>query len=99
MCNISRSIHPISDRIISVTLRGKLPNTFIITYMPQAERPEEEKEETYEALEREFIRHKNKGPTFVIGDMNARIMKAKTNSEELVIGKQRELTACPHKLI
>ena len=57
-------IEPIDDRLIYITLRGSLSTTIINTYMPPADRPQAEKQKTYENLHKITRERKNKGPIF-----------------------------------
>ena len=79
-------IEPISDRIIRMTLNGKMPVTLIGVYMPQAGRPEEEGEQIGKQVEKEIRKWKTKGPIYILGDMNARIQRAEGRREREHIG-------------
>ena len=79
-------IEPISDRLIRITLKEILPITIIGTYLPQAGRPEEETNGVQELLEKEIRKYKGRGPTYICGDMNARIQKAENKMEKRHIG-------------
>ena len=82
-------IHPHSDRLAVAVL--KIGATFtlnlISAYAPHAGRTEEEKEAFYEDLQLLYSSYKNKGPTWIMGDMNARIVKATSEEEQSYIGK------------
>ena len=82
-----RDIEPINDRIIVLSLRHTPDLTLISAYMPQAGRPSEEKETTYEQLNKEMQKKIGKGPTYVLGDMNARIQTKLGTAENGIVGK------------
>ena len=69
-----------------ITLNATLPITIINTHIPQAERPEDEKLQIYNDLRHIINKCRNKGPTYLIGDMNARIQKAEGRMERECIG-------------
>ena len=64
-----------------------MPVTLVNTYIPQAMHPTVEKEETYKALAKQYNIHKNQGPTYVLGDMNAIVQKAMSREESKIIGQ------------
>ena len=66
-------IEPVDDRLITLTLKSTLKVKNINTYMPQADRPNEEKDKVYQQTRKELRKHKNKGPTYIGGDFNARL--------------------------
>ena len=82
-------IHPVSDRIaVSVfRLGASYTLNLITTYAPHAGRAEAEKDAFYGELQQTHDKYKNKGPTFVMGDLNARIGKAVSASEKRIIGQ------------
>ena len=80
-------IEPINDRIIRMTLNGKMPVTILGIYLPQAGRPEEEGELIAKQVDREIKKWKAKGPLYILGDMNARIQRAEGRREKEHIGK------------
>ena len=86
-------VEPVTDRLCTMTLNYVTPITLVCTYIPQAMRPAEEKEQTYKHLARHYKLHKNEGPTYILGDMNARVQKRLNRSESTVIG---EHTFEPH---
>ena len=53
-------IEPITDRIMYITLRGAMPTTIITVYMSAADRPYEEKSETYDNYRTQLTRKKQK---------------------------------------
>ena len=65
-----------------IILEGVMEITFIIIYIPQAERPIEEKEKVYEILQEVFEKRKSKGPIYIMGDWNARLTYPDTQEEE-----------------
>ena len=65
-----------SGRIMTLTFRSSLPVTFISVYAPTALATKKEKEDFWEQLEEVYTRHASKGPTFVGGDLNARLSGA-----------------------
>ena len=80
-------IEPVTDRLCTLTLNYVMPVTLVNTYILQAMRPTVEKEETYKALAKQINTHKNQGPTYVLGDMNARVQKAMSREESKIIGQ------------
>ena len=77
-------IEPISDRLCMLTLSHTTQIRIFSVYAPQAERPTREKEQLYKQLTENYKKHKNKGPTYVLGDFNARIQC----DEEDAVGRQ-----------
>ncbi len=61
-------IEPINDRLMRLTLKGSLPVTIINTYIPTADRPQQEKDIIYEDIKQIIRKHKNKGPTYLVGE-------------------------------
>lgn len=80
-------VEPYTDRLMTITLNAKLPLTIINTHIPHAERPDTEKDDAYRNLDIAFRKQKNKGPTFVVGDFNARLLEARSNWEREYIGR------------
>ena len=76
-----------------VTIRGVIECNIICTYMPPAERqnlPErliEDKEKAYEEIQKVIDKKKNKGPMYICGDWNARLIFPTSTEEEEIIGK------------
>ena len=54
--------------------------------MPQALRPSEEKKQSYKTLDEAYRKHKGKGPTYIFGDMNARVRGIATHHEKGIVG-------------
>ena len=85
-------IEPINDRIMYATLRGTIECNIICTYMPPAERqqfPErliEDKDKAYEEIHKVIDKKKNKGPMYICGDWNARLIFPTSTEEEEIIG-------------
>ena len=86
--NYIEDIDPINDRIMSITLGNTMPTTFINNYSRPATKKHstEDKIEHYEKLKETQLKHQGKGPTFTMGDFNARIQR-KLNEQETPIGK------------
>ena len=82
-----KDIEPISDRLMYITLKGNLQITIINTHIPAADRPQDEKYDIYKQISQLLRKRKNKGPTYLAGDMNARIQKAQTDEESRYIGE------------
>jgi exonuclease III len=79
-------IQPINDRICILRLRHAAPITLIGVYIPQAFRPDEEKEAVYKELTKYTKKYRHDGPTYVLGDFNARVQARTNEAEEEVIG-------------
>ena len=79
-------INPIDERLMTITLRGIIPTTFINTYMETAEHHEKNRNR-YELLKKTFNKYKNKGPTFTGGDFNAKISNELDNDGVSCIGE------------
>ena len=87
LLNYITDIEPISDRIMTITLGHIMPITFINNYSPTATNYTiENKTEHYDNLKRTFQKHKSKGPTYIMGDFNARVQK-KLNEQERCVGE------------
>jgi len=80
-------IEPINDNIIYITLKGHMPVTIIGVHMPQAGRETADKERAYKIVDQIIRKHKNKGPTIILGDFNARIQKARNREEKQYMGE------------
>ena len=78
---------PITDRLAYITLRGPLNINIAVTYTPTADRPTEEKEKTYADIQKIIDRKKSKGPLFITGDLNARLIYPTNLEEEHIMGK------------
>ena len=78
---------PITDRLAYITLRGPLNINIALTYTPTADRPTEEKEKAYADIQKIIDRKKNKGPLFITGDLNARLIYPTNLEEEHIMGK------------
>ena len=70
-----------------LTLRGTPGASIIITYMPTADRPQSQKDTAYDKLENITRKRINKGPIYILGDFNARLIYPSTEEEELIMGK------------
>ena len=77
LLNYITDIDPVNDRIMSITLGGTMPITCICNYSRTAagEHTTEQKEEHYKQLKQTQEKHQSKGPTYVLGDFNARIQR------------------------
>ena len=86
-------IEPINGRPMYARLRGTIECNIICTYMPPAERqnfPErliEDKDKAYEEIQKVIDKKKNKGPMYICGDWNARLIYPTSEEEELIMGK------------
>ncbi len=80
-------IEPIDDRLMYITLKCAIEITIVITYMPAADRPTEEKQRAYGNLQKVIDKRKGKGPLYIMGDWNARLIYPITIEEEEVMGK------------
>ena len=86
-------IVPINDRLMYLTIRGTIETNIVCTYMPPAERQNlpdiltVEKDNAYEEIQKILDKKKNKGPMFICGDWNARLIYPTTEEEELIFGK------------
>jgi len=81
-------IEPITDRLMYIILKGTIEITIIIAYMPPADRPQEEKQKAYADLQKCIQKRTNKGPMYILGDWNARLIYPNTDEEEQIMGKQ-----------
>ena len=86
-------IEPVNDRLMYATLRGTIESNIICTYMPPAERQNhleklvEDKDKAYDEIQKVIDKKKNKGPMYICGDWNARLIYPTSVEEELIIGK------------
>jgi len=78
---------PHTDRIMQIKLKGTCNINLINIYMPQANRAEEEKEAVYKKLDEITSKTKGKGPTYILGDWNARMQKQQNKEERKVFGQ------------
>lgn len=77
-----KDIEPINERLMSITLSGKIDLHVIATYAPTAAAPTIQKEEYYEQLKK-HVKPKLKQGVLVIGaDMNAKLNEAGDGGEE-----------------
>ena len=70
-----------------ITLDGTIQTNIIVTYMPTSIDPTEFKDKAYENLQDTYDKLKNKGPTNIVGDFNARLIYPNNSTEEESIGK------------
>jgi len=86
-------IEPVNDRLMYATLRGTIESNIICTYMPPAERQNhleklvEDKDKAYDEIQKVIDKKRNKGPMYICGDWNARLIYPTSVEEELIIGK------------
>lgn len=80
-------IEPIDDRIMYMVLKGVLEVTILVCYCPPADRPSDEKVAHYEKTQKIFDKRKGKGPIYIVGDWNARLIYPIVEAEEEVMGK------------
>ena len=77
-----------TDRLMYLTIRGTIETNIICTYMPPAERQNlpdiliVEKDNAYEEIQKVLDKKKNKGPMYICGDWNARLVYPTTATEE-----------------
>ena len=80
-------IEPINERLMYITLASTLPINIIVTYMPTSIHSTDEKDKAYDNLRNTFEKLNNKGPTYIVGDFNARLIYPGNNTEEEAMGK------------
>ena len=84
-------IIPYADRIMQLKLKGTCSINLISVYLPPAVslviKPEKEKGEIYKKLDEITRKAKGKGPTYILGDWNARMQKQQNKEEKKVFGK------------
>ena len=82
---------PHTERFIQLKLKGTCNINLINVYMPPAIslviKTEEDKEKIYKKLEEITNKAKGKGPTYILGDWNARMQKHQNKEEFQVFGK------------
>lgn len=66
---------PINERLCCIRIRGKFRNYSINEHAPTEEKPEEEKDDFYEELERAYDRCPKYDIKLVLGDMNTKVGK------------------------
>ena len=81
-----KDIEPVSDRILKLVLDYAADITFINCYAPQAYRSKEDKDSFYNGLRTTHKTSQGTGPTFILGDFNARVQKAINAEERQVFG-------------
>eukprot|EP00975_Prorocentrum_lima_P054848 11497894-Prorocentrum_lima.AAC.1 len=84
MVKYIEDIQPVSDRIVRLQLRSVLPVTFLGVYAPTAQRSEGEKERFYEELQTLTHRFARRGPTFILGDFNARLQTRLEEEHDMI---------------
>ena len=70
-----------------MTIDGTIPINIIVAYMPTSVETSEIKDKAYETLQDTYDKLKNKGPTYIVGDFNARLIYPNNSTEEEAIGK------------
>ncbi|KAK2722905.1 craniofacial development protein 2-like [Artemia franciscana] len=81
------AVHPVSDRIITIRLKGTIANmTIIHVYAPDSSRNDQEAEEFYSQLQYTVDTAPKRDVLFVIGDFNA-IVGLSNDRLEDVMGK------------
>ena len=63
-----------SERLMTITLRGRIPVTIASAYAPTAAATAEDKDTFYEALQTLTRKHRNKGILYVGADLNAKFI-------------------------
>ena len=81
------AVHPVSERIITIRLKGSIANmTIIQVYAPDSSRSDQEAEEFYSQLQHTVDTAPKKDVLFVIGDFNAIVGHSNDGLED-VMGK------------
>ena len=80
LLNHIHAINPIDDRLMSITLKGTVQYTFINTYMHTAQN-HISNDQRYSKLNTLYKSLKNKGPTYIGGDFNARLQGKEDQGE------------------
>ena len=89
-----KDIKPISDRPTTITLAGRGIDLVIISYYaPTVTNTEQDKDQFWEELEKEYNKVKRWATVIMVGDANARIKCAMGRTESKYIGKH---TFNPH---
>ena len=83
LLNYIQDINPINDRIMTITLGYVKPLTIICNYSYPATKNHDidTKINHYELLLKTQKKHHNEGPTYTIGDVNAKVQIKPTNAE------------------
>ncbi|KAK2715719.1 hypothetical protein QYM36_010332 [Artemia franciscana] len=81
------AVHPVSEHIITIRLKGSIANmTIIQAYAPDSSRSDQEAEELYSQLQHTVDTAPKKDVLFVIGDFNAIVGHSNDGLED-VMGK------------
>ena len=72
--NYVTDIDTINERLMTLTLKGKIDVTLIAAYAPTAIAPAEEKDNFYELLTKETNKYKKKGIMYIGSDLNAKLI-------------------------
>ena len=78
-----KDVEPITDRIMYVTLNAAVEINIVVVYMPTADRPQVEKQKAYEDLVTVITDKQSKGPIYIMGDFNARLIFPTTQEEAM----------------
>ena len=73
LSNYVLDVETISERLMTITLRGKIPITVASAYAPTAISPAEDKDKFYTSLQKLTNKHKKKGILYIGADMNAKL--------------------------
>ena len=84
-----KDIEPKNGRLMYITLDGTLPINIINTYMPTSVESIETKEKAYEQFQNTYDTLKGTGPTYIVGDFNARLIYPGNSTEEEIMGNFR----------
>ena len=74
-------VDPVNDRLITMTLKSVRPISILSTYSFTSNATEEEKNEYYEVLKEKQSKCQTQGPTYTMGDFNARPQIAQNATE------------------
>ena len=79
-------VEPVNDKLCLLRLRHAAPITLIATCIPQAMKPEEEKIQMYKLITKQMEKYTHKGPTYTLGDFDARVQTRLSPADEQSIG-------------
>ena len=65
-----------------IIIDGTIPINIIVTYMPTSIDPTEIKDKAYDNLQDTYDKLKNKGPTYIVGDFNARLIYTSNEADK-----------------
>ena len=75
-------IEPINERLMYIILDSTLPTKIINTHIPTSVASADDKEKGYTNLQNIYDKLRNKGPTYILGDFNARAIYTTNSTEE-----------------